>query len=83
VDIQIGNVLNVLLSPLFLTLATGGRAWLRDPRFNFLSNQVDWESLLQSPNGQGREYIISTSDEFFDDEFDPAGLLRRRTLHFM
>jgi len=63
------------LSPLFLTLATGGRTWLRDPRFNFLSNQVDWESLLQNPNGQGREYIISTSDEFFGDEFDPAGTL--------
>lgn len=34
------------LSPLFLTLATGGRTWLRDPRFNFLSHQADWESLL-------------------------------------
>ena len=63
------------LSPLFLTLATGGRSWLRDPRFSFLSSQVDWESLLQNPTGQGREYIISTSDEFFGDEFDPAGTL--------
>jgi hypothetical protein len=63
------------LSPLFLTLATGGRTWLRDPRFNFLANLVNWESLLQNPNEQGREYIISTSDEFFGDEFDPAETL--------
>jgi arylsulfatase A-like enzyme len=63
------------LSPLFLTLATGGRTWLRDPRFNFLAKQVDWERLLHSPYGQGRDYIISTSDEFFGDEFDPSGTL--------
>jgi arylsulfatase A-like enzyme len=63
------------LSPLFLTLATEGRTWLPDPRFNFLANQVNWESLLQNPSGQGREYIISTSDEFFGDEFDPAETL--------
>jgi hypothetical protein len=31
--------------------------------------------LLQSPYGQGREYVISTSDEFFGDEFDPVGTL--------
>ena len=52
-----------------------GRTWLRDPRFHFLADQVDWESLLQSPNGQGREYIISTSDEFFGEQLNPVGTL--------
>jgi uncharacterized sulfatase len=34
---------------------------------------VDWKDLLTSPSAKGREYIVSTSDEFFGDEFDPIG----------
>jgi hypothetical protein len=29
--------------------------------------------LLTKPSAKGRDYIISTSDEFFGDEFDPSG----------
>ena len=61
------------LFALFLTIATGGNSWRSDARFSYLAERVDWDALLTKPSSKGRDYIISTSDEFFGDEFDPSG----------
>jgi arylsulfatase A-like enzyme len=61
------------LFALFLTIACGGNSWRSDARFSYLTERVDWDALLTKPAAKGRDYIISTSDEFFGDEFDPAG----------
>jgi arylsulfatase A-like enzyme len=63
------------LFPLLLTLAKGGRSWLNDSRFSYLAADVDWAGILVDPAGSGRDYIVSTSDEFFADESDPAETL--------
>jgi hypothetical protein len=34
---------------------------------------VDWARLLTDPSARGRPYVVSTSDEFFGNEFDPVG----------
>jgi hypothetical protein len=60
---------------LLLTLAKGGRSWLNDSRFSYLAADVDWAGILMDPGGSGRNYIVSTSDELFADEADPAGTL--------
>jgi arylsulfatase A-like enzyme len=61
------------LFALFLTLATGGNSWRFDARFSYLAERVDWAGLLTNPSARGRDYVVSTSDEFFGDEFDPTG----------
>ena len=66
---------SVDLFPLLLTIATGGESWKSDSRFSYLSPRVDWAGLLSDPAVRGRDYILSTSDEFFGDEFDPSGTL--------
>jgi arylsulfatase A-like enzyme len=70
------------LFPLLLTLAKGGRLWLNDSRFSYLAGDVDWAGILVDPAGAGRDYIVSTSDEFFGDEFDPAGTSARADAPF-
>jgi arylsulfatase A-like enzyme len=58
------------LFPLLLTLAKGGRSWLNDSRFIHLADDVDWAGILVDPAGSGRNYIVSTSDEFFGNKLD-------------
>jgi arylsulfatase A-like enzyme len=58
------------LFPLLLTLAKGGRSWLNDSRFIHLADDVDWAGILVDPVGSGRNYIVSTSDEFFGNKLD-------------
>ena len=61
------------LFALFLSFASGGNSWRSDARFSYLAERVDWARLLTDPSARGRLYVVSTSDEFFGNEFDPVG----------
>lgn len=56
---------SVDIAPLLLTLASGGNALRKDPRYAHLAGRLDLAALLHNPRARGRSYVLHTTDETF------------------
>ena len=48
---------------LLLTIATGGREWRNDPRYEHLAQRQDLAAILAAPGAPGRPYVRHATDE--------------------
>lgn len=63
---------HVDLTPLLLTLASGGSGWRSKPALAHLSRRLDLAAILRDPAALGRPFVLHTSDDNSVD--DVAGL---------
>lgn len=64
---------HVDLLPLLMSLASGDNAWRQDQQYAHLAGRADLFAMLSDPDAEGREYIISTSDEDYPEFLNIAG----------
>ncbi len=68
---------HVDLLPLLMSLASGDNAWRQEEQYAHLAGRADLFAMLSNPDAEGRDYILSTSDEDYpeflgkSDKIDP------------
>lgn len=73
--VRTGLTSHVDILPLLMTLAGGGNDWRTLPQYAHLAGRADLAAMLRSPDAQGRDYILHTSDEDLPEESALAGVL--------
>ena len=63
---------SVDITPMLLTLASGGDGWREQPEMSHLANRLDLTTLLQDAAAPGRDYALHATDE---DGFEYGPLL--------
>ena len=54
---------SVDLTPMLLTLASGGNEWREQPELSYLADRLDLTGLLQDAEAPGRTYALHATDE--------------------
>lgn len=72
---------SVDVAPLLLTLASGGNAWRKEPRYAHLAGRPDLAALLRDPRARGRAYVLHTTDETFAEGGATASYARGVPAH--
>ncbi len=54
---------SVDLTPMLLTLASGGNEWREQPELSYLADRLDMTALLQDAEAPGRSYALHATDE--------------------
>ena len=66
---------HVDLLPLLMSLAGGNNAWRQQEQYAYLAGRADLFAMLSNPDAEGRDYILSTSDEDYPEFLGKSGKL--------
>ncbi len=64
---------HVDLLPLLMSLASGDNGWRQEAQYAHLAGRANLFAMLSNPDAEGRDYILSTSDEDYPEFLGKSG----------